>query len=194
MQITQLIPFFLLGAAFASSPSPVERKASLVQRDYATISGVISDVQSKTSSLKSAIDAYQGTGQTASVQNAQDALLNSINTGNSKVAASSSVTLAQAYQIGNQVDDLTDVVNASVDSALNKKSAFVAAGDAGKVKKGFNDLKSAANTLGSTIKSKVPSSAQNLAQQKIDKLNEAIQRGVDGYADVARRAARDFKA
>ncbi|KAF2758279.1 hypothetical protein EJ05DRAFT_476534 [Pseudovirgaria hyperparasitica] len=114
MKFATVLSLGLVGTAFAFPSTPVKREASLVQRDYPTISSAIADIQSKTSALDTQVKNYQTTANSAAVQSASDNVLASINNGNSKIAAGTSVTLAEAYQIGNQVDGLTKVYQLTI--------------------------------------------------------------------------------
>lgn len=100
MKFSAVVSFMLLGAAIAAPATPVKREPTLVERDYATVSSVIADVQAKTTTLDNQIKAFTGTqAQVTQIQAASDAVLKSINDGEAKIKAGTSLTLSEAYQV-----------------------------------------------------------------------------------------------
>ncbi|KAF2762870.1 hypothetical protein EJ05DRAFT_471832 [Pseudovirgaria hyperparasitica] len=176
MQFSSLFTVFLAGVALAAPASTTANK----KRDLATITAAFTDIQNKVGSLDTAVKAYQA--DLTDVYNASQDVLASVDSGNTKVAATSPVTLSEALKVANQADALTKVINTAVDDALAKKSAFDASDASSTVAEVLNDFKASATKFGATVKSKVPANAQSIAQGKIDNIIKAIQRGIDGFA------------
>lgn len=182
MRFSTILPAVMATLAMAA-PTIVEREATLVQRDYATISNAVVAIQSDTSKLDTAIKGYTSSAQTTSLQATSDALLAQINKQTTIVSNTAAITLSEALKVANQVDALTAVVNTTVNDAIAKKATFVTATAGKRVYQSFVDNKAAAVKFGNAVKSKVPSNAQSIADSKIKGITDALQRGINAFAD-----------
>jgi hypothetical protein len=161
----------LTGAALGSS---------ILERQVAAIVGVVNGIEQATSSLDTAVKAFNGDPKelTSASQNVQDTVSKGITTVNS----ASSITLADSVQIQGQVSDLQKTIEDTVNDLISKKAILMSAGAGTMVSKSLKDQLAGAKALQMAIGAKVPPDVQSLAQQLSAGINTSLQKGVDAFS------------
>lgn len=173
-----------LSANVLATPTVEARGPTRVERDLASITGVLSGISDKVGTLHTAIKNYNG-GDTQPVESASDSLVDAINSGTSKVKGSDDLESMDALGLQKPVSDLKDKIQSTISDLNDKKQQIV---DAGKGSLTYNDLqkqKSAALKLSDAIVSKVPDNLQDIAHNLASGISDAIQKGVDDFKHVA---------
>ncbi|KAF1809342.1 hypothetical protein P152DRAFT_484664 [Eremomyces bilateralis CBS 781.70] len=181
MKFTTLPVAALALGAMAATPSRVQYKPTLVDRDVATISSIISTIDGLAADLGSTVEAFSG--DIGPVGAAASALLSGIADGVSTIKESDELVLTDALQLQPPVQKLTATANDVVDAVIAKKPDFVAADAGGIVYQQLKDQQTGAQQLTEAITSKVPESVRDIAATLAAGINEAFQRGVDAYSD-----------
>ncbi|GIJ88260.1 cell wall mannoprotein 1 [Aspergillus pseudoviridinutans] len=146
--------------------------------------GVISDISAQVSALASAVSSFNG-GDPSGVKSASDKLVSTINSGVDTVKSGPALTATDALALTSPVQDLTKQVQGVVNDLISKKDKFVAAGAGSTVYQQLQSQYTAADNLAKAISAKVPSSLSDIAAQLSAGITAAIQKGIDGYKDVA---------
>ncbi|KAL2868934.1 cell wall mannoprotein 1 family protein [Aspergillus lucknowensis] len=172
MKFSGLITLALATAALAT---PAKRQSSPAD--------IIETISEQVTALDSAVDSYSG-GDPADVQSASDKLVSTINSAVDEVNAGPDLSNSDALALTGPVQDLTDQVEGVVGKLIDKKDQFVEAGAGGDVKESLNQQYDAATSLADAISSKVPAALEDIASELSAGISNAIQKGIDAYADV----------
>jgi len=172
---TSLIAF---GLAIGVISEPI-----LVNRDLAAFQGIISDIDGQVDGLSSAIAAYNG-GDGAAVQQASDDLVSTIRTGIQTANGQPQLTQSEALALTSPVQDLIDKVDSTIDALIAKKQLFVDNCLGPDIQTSLGEQHAASQDLATAISSKVPENLQEIARELSAGISNAIQRGIDEYADV----------
>lgn len=156
--------------------------ASILERQVATIIGVVNDINTITGSLDTAIKGFTSDPKPllAATQKVQDAVTAGIST----VNGASSITLTDSVQIQGQVQNLQATIESVVSDLISKKDALVTAGQGQTVYKSLQDQLTGAKGLQAAISSKVPPEVQSLAQTLSAGINTALEKGVAAFKDT----------
>ncbi|KXH60269.1 hypothetical protein CSAL01_03089 [Colletotrichum salicis] len=174
MQLTKTLLFALVGTAFAS---PVEK------RQLSVIQGAVTSVQGALTKLNTAV---QGVGN--DVASAQPILAASTEVQNTLSKAATDIQGAQPLQLQEALGlqqtatDLTSSATTLIDSLVSKKSNFDQIGVSSVVLQNLQQQKTASASLGTAIVSKVPAIGQGIAQQSIDQITAALDKGIQAYS------------
>jgi hypothetical protein len=157
--------------------------SSILERQVATIVGVVNGIEQATASLDAAVKAFNGNQNAliAASQNVQDTVSKGVTT----VNGASSITLSDSVQIQGQVSDLQKTVEDTVNSLISKKAMLLSAGAGTMVSKSLNDQLAGAKALQVAIGTKVPPEVQSLAQQLSAGINTSLQKGVDAFSSAS---------
>ncbi|KAL4799302.1 hydrophobic surface binding protein A-domain-containing protein [Aspergillus venezuelensis] len=166
---------FTLALATTALATPAKRQSSPAD--------IIDTISSQVSNLDSAVDSYSG-GDPSSVQDASDTLVSTINSAVEQVNSGDELTNSDAIALTGPVQDLTEQVDAVITKIIDKQDQFVEAGAGGQVKEALNQQYEAASNLADALSSKVPEALSDIAADLSAGITNAIQRGVDAYADV----------
>ncbi|WYZ46765.1 hypothetical protein EsH8_IX_000990 [Colletotrichum jinshuiense] len=174
MQLTKTLLFTLVGTAFAL---PTEK------RDLATIQGAVTSVQDSLKKLDTAVKAV-GTdaASAAPILTAAGDVSTTIQKANTDIGASDALQLQEALGLQQTATDLTTSATTVVDDIIAKKSNFDMIGVSAQVLDQLKQQKDASATLGTTIVSKVPAIGQTIAQQSIDQITAALDKGIQAYS------------
>lgn len=173
-----------LSASVLATPTVEARGPTHVERDLASITGVLSGISDKVGNLHTAINNYNG-GDTQPVQSASDSLVDAINSGTTKVNGGDELNSMDALGLQKPVSDLKDKIQSTISDLNGKKQKIV---DAGKGSLTYNDLqkqKTAALKLSDAIVSKTPDNLHDIAHSLASGISDAIQKGVEDFKDVA---------
>lgn len=163
MQLSTLLVF--IGAAAALElPTQVRRSPpTMVERDLATISRVVNDVDGKLKDLTQAVKDFNG--DPAGLSNAASSLQSIIKQGVTDVNAATAISLNDAITLQSQVTGLQDDSNNLIQALTDKKNAFQDASLCGVIYQQSGDLGTNSKALIDAVISKVPQDVQSLAQQ-----------------------------
>ncbi|TLD30893.1 hypothetical protein PspLS_02533 [Pyricularia sp. CBS 133598] len=163
MQLSSLL-IFVGAVAALDIPTNVRRDApTKVERDLATISRVVTDVDSKIKDLTDSIKNFNG--DPSGLSKASSTLTSTLKQGASDVSAGTSITLNEAITLQAQVSGLQSDSNNLITALSDKKKAFEDASLCGVIYQQSGDLGTNAKSLIDAVVSKVPQDVQSLAQQ-----------------------------
>lgn len=180
-----LLTTLALSANVLATPTLEARSPTRVERDLASITGVLSGISDKVGTLHTAINNYNG-GDTQPVESASDSLVDTINAGTTKVNGGDELSSMDALGLQQPVSDLKDKIQSTISDLNGKKQQIVAAGKGSLT---YNDLqkqKAAALKLSDAIVSKVPDNLHDIAHSLASGISDAIQKGVEDFQDVAK--------
>lgn len=169
-----------LSSSVLASPTRTAREATVVERDLATMTSVISDISDQVGNLHDAINSWSG-GDIDPVQSASDKLISTIKEGTETAKGSDKLSDSEAFSLTKPVQDLVDKVQSTISDLVDKKSKVVDAGAGGIVLSTLKEQKAAAEGLADAITSKVPESFKSLANKLASQISGAIQKGIDAY-------------
>jgi len=180
MKLSYTVSILAVAVSAIAEPTLTEREpATLVERDLATVTQVLSTISQQVDSLDTAVKGFSG--DISAVQSASSELLSTIKSGTSKVAGTSPLTLNEATTVAGSVTGLNSSVATVVSDLISKKSAIVAAGQGGAILQSLQDQKSASQALADAITSKVPTELQAVATQLSSGIASSLQSGIDAF-------------
>lgn len=157
--------------------------AMILPREVASTLQDIKYVDSNTTALTAATNAYTGgLSKALAVANAESALEKSITAANTNAGKHAAYTAAEANQVISYINGtLERDVLAAVNAVIAKKAQFTQDGLYNTVKNDLASLKNKTSTLGNTLLSKAPSSAQTSGKAVLAKVVADIQKGVAAF-------------
>jgi hypothetical protein len=162
--VTEASILALAAGTFAKQPTPVRRDVpSLVERDVATISNVVMEVDMGIKNLDSAVQAFNR--DPTPLQMASMNLQNTIKTGTKSIQATSEITLQDAIMLQTFVTSLQGDGQSLVTNLESKKADFEKAGLCDLVREQVSSVSSSGSALIDAVVSKVPESARTIASQ-----------------------------
>ena len=172
-----LITFGLaIGAAFAE---PIPKFSKRALQDYVD---VITGINTQVDLLNSLFGGYTG-GDGTAILNAGNDLVALIDQGTADVNTFAPLNTADGLLLVQPILDLTDDVNAVIDTTIAKESVVDANGYHQDVLDNLNLQKSSSEALADAISAKVPAELQDLANELAGAIAAAIQRGITAYTD-----------
>ncbi|KAF5856626.1 hypothetical protein ETB97_007076 [Aspergillus alliaceus] len=173
---------FACGIAATFPQFPYEH--SVVRRDLAAVTNVLSGISKKVDDLDSSIKAFQGQDIGPVVKSSTD-LVSAINSGTEAVKTSGALSSVDALGLTGPVQDVTAKVKKTIDDLISRKSDAVKAAAGAETYKQLQNQYTAAKNLADAITSKVPDALQNIASQLSAGITDAIQKGLDAFKDVS---------
>ncbi|KAF5603300.1 cell wall protein [Fusarium pseudocircinatum] len=179
LSLSQLAGF--LSLALASPSGVIRDPPSLVQRDLATITGVLNDVGSGIDDLDSAVKAFKGDSDP--VVDAAESLVSVINDGKTKVDKSDDLSLSDALGLQDPVKDLTKQAETLTDDLKAKKPQLQEAGLCGTTRAQISNINDASKKLIASVVSKVPEAAQGIAEDLASGLTDVLNDAQDAFSE-----------
>ncbi|KAF5008737.1 hypothetical protein FDECE_4974 [Fusarium decemcellulare] len=170
-----------LSLAIASPNGVIRSPPSLVGRDLATVTEVLSDVGSGIDKLDSAVKSLPGDPDP--VVNAAESLVSVINDGKSKVDKSDDLSLSDALGLQDPVQDLTKKAETLTDNLKSKKSGIQDAGLCSTTRSQISDINEASQKLIDSVVSKVPEAAQSIAKDLASDLTNVLNEAQDAFSE-----------
>ncbi|KAF4456628.1 cell wall protein [Fusarium austroafricanum] len=170
-----------LSLAIASPNSVIRDRPSLVQRDLATVTGVLNDVGSGIDGLDSAVKAFKGNSDP--VVDAAEKLVSVINAGKTKVDKSDDLSLSDALGLQDPVKDLTKKAETLTDDLKAKRPQIQEAGLCGTTRTQISDINTASKKLIASVVSKVPKAAQGIAENLASGLTDVLNEAQDAFSE-----------
>ncbi|KAL2818660.1 hydrophobic surface binding protein A-domain-containing protein [Aspergillus granulosus] len=167
---------FTLALATAAIATPAKRQSSPDE--------IIASIAEQVTSLGSAIDGYSG-GDTSSIKDASDTLVESINTAVTTVNNGPDLSNSDALALTGPVQDLIDQVEGVISTLNGKSDLVVEAGEVSTVQESLQAQYDAASALAEALSSKVPAALEEIAAELSAGITNAIQVGIDHYAGLS---------
>ena len=172
-------------SAFAQAiPNPVKAKRAL--QDFLD---VLDGIGNQTRLVTTLVSGYNG-GDATPILGAFDNLIDLVNDGSDKIHASPQLNAADGLALVQPILDVTDDLNQLADALIAKEAVFAANGYADDIIDRVAALKTALEGLADAIISKVPSELADLAAELSAGLVQAIQRVLDEYTTLLKKAKR----
>ncbi|KAI8307207.1 Cell wall mannoprotein 1 [Colletotrichum sp. SAR11_59] len=203
MQLTKTLIFTLIGTAFALPTTNEKRQLATIQgavtsvqqslqkldtavkpfgsSSYAPAPGKYQISQINTSNLQAANDA----STVAAVQTAATDVQSALTKAQTDIQGAQALQLQEALGLQQLATDLTSTATTTVDDLIAKKATFDQLGVSQVVAQQLTAQKQASAGLGQAIVSKVPAIGQGIAQQSIDQITAAIDKGIQAYGGAA---------
>ncbi|POR33539.1 Cell wall mannoprotein 1 [Tolypocladium paradoxum] len=152
----------------------------VLERDLATVTGVIGTAGQDIDAVAKAINAFSGDSKPVEAAAAQ--LISNLGAGKAKVDGSSQLTLADALGLQQPVKDLEAKGQTLADDLHKAKPIIEKAGLCDVTRKQVNDINTASQALISAVVSKVPTDAQAIAKALADGLIQILNKAQDDFS------------
>ncbi|KAL0943168.1 cell wall protein [Colletotrichum truncatum] len=178
---TEITLLTMAAGVFAEAPTRVQRDTpSLVERDLATISGVIQQVDNQLKSLNTAVQGFNG--DINGLATAAGGLVNTLQQGTQQVDATSEITLNEALNLQQFVTGLQTDGNALIKGLNDKKPEFEKANLCGVIVTNVEQTGASAQKLIDAVVKKVPQSVQQVASQLAGSFSKSLTDAKDNFA------------
>lgn len=167
-------------AALATGVCATNLPRVLLERDLATIQGVIGDVSTKLTALNDAASSFSG--DAGALTSASSDLSNTIKSGTSTVQGTDALTLTDAVSLQSTVQGLQGNAQTLVNNLAGKKSAFEQAGLCSIILQQSQGLSTDSQSLIDAVVSKVPQEAQSIAQNLVAGFTATLQQNQANFA------------
>lgn len=167
-------------AALAAGVYATNLPRVILERDLATINGVIGDVSTKLTALNSAAQSFSG--DAGALTSASTDLSNTIKTGTTTVQGTDALTLTDAVSLQSTVQGLQSNAQTLVDNLSSKKSAIEQAGLCDTVLQQSMGLSTDSKGLIDAVVGKVPQEAQSIAQNLVAGFTATLQQNQANFA------------
>ncbi|KAJ0114867.1 cell wall protein [Diaporthe amygdali] len=167
-------------AALAAGAYATNLPRVILERDLATIQGVIGDVSTKLQALNTAAQSFSG--DASALTSASSDLSSTIKSGTSTVQGTDALTLTDAVSLQSTVQGLQGNAQTLVDNLSSKKSAIEQAGLCDTVLQQSQGLSTDSQALIDAVVSKVPQEAQSIAQNLVAGFTATLQQNQANFA------------
>jgi len=185
MKFSTQITFFALAlgaSARLQPPSNVVRSPpSLVERDLATVTSVIADVDTGIKALDKEVNAFSG--DNSALDKAAENLISIIKAGTSKISSGSDLSLSDALALQSVVTGLQGDADTLVSDLSSKKSAFEEAALCSTLRQQTTDISTASKALIAAVVSKVPEAAQEIAKELASGVTKSLDKSQAEFAE-----------
>ncbi|KAI7776067.1 hypothetical protein LA080_005841 [Diaporthe eres] len=167
-------------AAMAAGACATNLPRVVLERDLATIQGVIGDVSTKLTALNDAAQSFSG--DAGALTSASSDLSSTIKSGTSTVQGTDQLTLTDAVSLQSTVQGLQSNAQTLVTNLAGKKSAIEQAGLCDTVLQQSQGLSTDSQALIDAVVSKVPQEAQSIAQNLVAGFTSTLQQNQANFA------------
>lgn len=167
-------------AALAAGVCATNLPRVVLERDLATIQGVIGDVSTKLTALNDAAQSFSG--DASGLTSASADLSSTIKSGTSTVQGTETLTLTDAVSLQSTVQSLQTNAQTLVDNLASKKSAIEQAGLCDTVLQQSQGLSTDSQALIDAVVGKVPQEAQSIAQNLVAGFTATLQQNQANFA------------
>lgn len=167
-------------AALAAGVYATNIPTIVLERDLATIQGVIGDVSTKLTALNDAAKSFSG--DAGALTKASTDLSSTIQSGTSTVKGTSALTLTDAVSLQSTVQGLQSNAQTLVDNLSSKKPAIQQAGLCDTVLQQSQGLSTDSQALIDAVVGKVPQEAQAIAQNLVAGFTATLQQNQANFA------------
>ncbi|KAI3390790.1 hypothetical protein diail_8659 [Diaporthe ilicicola] len=172
--------YSLTVAALAAGVYATNMPRVILDRDLATIQGVIGDVSTKLQALNTAAQGFSG--DAGALTSASSDLSNTIKTGTTTVQGTSNLSLTDAVSLQSTVQGLQGNAQTLVTNLAGKKQAIEQAGLCSTVLQQSQGLSTDSQSLIDAVVSKVPQEAQSIAQNLVAGFTSTLQQNQANFA------------
>lgn len=172
--------YSLTVAALAAGVFATNLPRVVLERDLATIQGVIGDVSTKLEALNSAAQSFSGNAD--ALTSASSDLSSTIKSGTSTVQGTGALTLTDAVSLQSTVGTLQTNAQTLVNNLASKKSAIEQAGLCDTILQQSKSLSTDSQALIDAVVSKVPQEAQSIAQNLVAGFTSTLQQNQANFA------------
>lgn len=152
----------------------------IVQRDLATIKGVMATIGTDLVGLDNAVKSFSG--DPSALLTASNALINDLKNGKTTVDPTGPLSLSDSLGLQAPAKDLQTKGDTLVTDIKAKKSALAAAGLCGVTFIQASSINTNGQALINTVVSKVPQDAQSIAKSIVAPLLKALQDAQDAFS------------
>ncbi|KAF9877243.1 hypothetical protein CkaCkLH20_05509 [Colletotrichum karsti] len=178
---TEITLLTLAAGAFAEMPTRVQRDVpSVVERDLATISGVIQQVDNQLKMLNTAVQGFNG--DINGLATAAGGFVNTLQQGTQQVEGTSEITLNEALNLQQFVTGLQSDGNALIKGLNDKKPEFEKANLCGVIVSQVDQTGTSAQKLIDAVVKKVPQSVQQVAAQLAGSFAKSLSDAKDNFS------------
>lgn len=164
-------------------PSRVSRDApSFIERDLATVTGVLNKVGGGIDDLDTVVKAYDG-GDSGPVVDSAKSLVSTINAGKTTVDGSDDLTLEDALGLQEPVKALTNQASTLVDDLKSKLDTIAKAGECETTRGLIGSIDTSSNSLIDSVIAKVPEAAQTIAEGLAADLVAVLKDAKDSFSE-----------
>lgn len=167
-------------AAMAAGACATNLPRVVLERDLATIQGVIGDVSTKLTALNDAAQSFSG--DAGALTSASSDLSSTIKSGTSTVQGTDQLTLTDAVSLQSTVQGLQSNAQTLVTNLAGKKSAIEQAGLCDTVLQQSQGLSTDSQALIDAVVAKVPQEAQSIAQNLVAGFTSTLQQNQANFA------------
>lgn len=167
-------------AALAAGVCATGLPRVVLERDLATIQGVIGDVSTKLTALNDAAQSFSG--DAGALTSASSDLSSTIQSGTSTVQGTDALTLTDAVSLQSTVQGLQGNAQTLVDNLASKKSAIEQAGLCDTILQQSQSLSTDSQALIDAVVGKVPQEAQSIAQNLVAGFTSTLQQNQANFA------------
>lgn len=167
-------------AALAAGACATNLPRVLLERDLATIQGVIGQVSTKLTALNDAASSFSG--DAGALTSASSDLSNTIKSGTSTVQGTDALTLTDAVSLQSTVQGLQGNAQTLVNNLAGKKTAFEQAGLCSIILTQSQGLSTDSQSLIDAVVAKVPQEAQSIAQNLVAGFTSTLQQNQANFA------------
>lgn len=167
-------------AALAAGACATNLPRVVLERDLATIQGVIGQVSTKLTALNDAASSFSG--DAGALTSASSDLSNTIKSGTSTVQGTDALTLTDAVSLQSTVQGLQGNAQTLVNNLAGKKTAFEQAGLCSIILTQSQGLSTDSQSLIDAVVAKVPQEAQSIAQNLVAGFTSTLQQNQANFA------------
>ncbi|KAF6807369.1 cell wall protein [Colletotrichum sojae] len=175
MKFTDITLLTLAAGVIAEAPTRV-----VVERDLATIQGVITQVGNQLKSLNTAIQGFSG--DITQLGTAAGSFITTLQQGTTQVEGTSEITLNEALNLQQYVSGLQNDGNALIKGLKDKRPEFEKANLCGVIGQQITSTGDSAQKLIDAVVKKVPQSVQQVAAQLAGGFAKSISETKDDFA------------
>ncbi|KAJ0421288.1 hydrophobic surface binding protein A-domain-containing protein [Aspergillus carlsbadensis] len=180
MKFFSIVALLPLGAL--AGPTLVDRSPTPLERDLATFQSILAGINTQVNSLDASIQATPIDADAVIAQS--NALIETINNGVTVVQAQPVLSQFDALGLVAPTQDLSADTETTIQHLIAIKDTLVAGGYGCTTLEALEEQHAAALALAAAITAKVPAALQELAQELSAGIANAIQAGLDAYADA----------
>lgn len=163
----------LATSAYARVAGNDARSFYVEERDLATITGVLSKVDTGINNLDTAVKAYTG-GSGTNIISVANTLISTINAGKTTVDGQPQLSLADSLALQGPVKTITNSATTLVDDLTAKRSLIISNKLCATTRGLVTKIDSSANALIDSVVSKVPAAAQGIAEGLVADLKAVL--------------------
>ncbi|KAJ2976999.1 hypothetical protein NQ176_g4621 [Zarea fungicola] len=154
--------------------------AGVAPRALSDFQAAMTDVQTKTDALDTAINAFTG-GSTTPVQTAANNLVSTLNSRNAILSPLPVLSLADTFTLNNQVTSFKTHAQTLVNDLIAKRPVVISSSNCALVRSNIVTIRGAATPFINTLVAHADPAATSIAQAQANAIQAILQQGQDAY-------------